>query len=104
TGRQRRLVWRSAALAAGLVALGLSLPRSFAVDRSSRAVGFELEFRIGNYLGGAAEFLEAFKGKHLLDSLFPGYETRDPDRVFMGSALVFVHYSAMNSDQQARPN
>jgi hypothetical protein len=93
--REPRGLWQAGALVAAIVAVGLSLPTTFAVDRSSRRIGAEIDFRIGDYLGGPGAFHQAFEGKRLIESLFPGFERAQPDRELMSSPLMFVHYSAL---------
>lgn len=93
--RSRLAPWRVTALAAVVVAFALSLPASFAVDRSSRRIAREIDFRVGDYLGSPNGFQSAFNGKKLVEALFPSYEHAQPERQFMSSPLVFVHYATM---------
>lgn len=103
-GRPRQSAWHLGASAAAVVALALSAPRSFAVDRSSREIASRLDYRIGDYRDGPLGFRQAFAGKDLLEFVFPPYDSLDPERRFISAPLMFVHYATAPSEVQREPN
>jgi hypothetical protein len=95
----------AAAVTGAFVAIVLSLPRSFGVDRSMRVIGAETDYRIGAYGGTFAEYREAFEGRRVLDSLFPTWQTgTDPAHERIGHAWVQVHYARHGEGDLAPPN
>lgn len=88
--RQRALVALGVAVAAWS-----ALPNDFRVFRESRAVGQELDYRIGRYSGGYADYRTAFEGRTILDSLFAPY-WQDVDSLHERTAgpWVLIHYAA----------
>lgn len=92
---QPRRAWLTgAAYAAGALALWLSLPRSFAVDRSIRTIGRQTVWRVGNYRGSYDEYRAAFDHKNLLDTLFLPFNLNpDPARLRLGTPWAQIHYS-----------
>jgi hypothetical protein len=100
-----RSVWRAISAVGLGAALFLSLPQSFAVDRSSRALAADLDWRVGAYRAGFDGWRQAFEAKHLLESLFPSFETMtDPARIRTVPAWVLVHYAASAPADAARAN
>ena len=92
---QSRRGWLTgAAYAAAAVALWLSLPRTFAVDRSIRAIGRQTVWRVGDYDGAYQDYRAAFRHKNLLDTLFLPFNLNpDPSRNRLGTPWAQIHYS-----------
>ena len=90
--RQRTLVLSSVFIL-GLISLWLSLPSSWAIDRSGRQVGAKIEDRIGGYKLNEFNPKE-FRRAELLGSIFPlDWSPQVPNESYGGSPLVWNHYS-----------
>ncbi len=83
-----------AVIAGGLVALTLSLPRHFHIDRTMRRIGSATVYHIGEY--GSADFAAhraSYEGQELLHALFPAdRDVADPATEFVGG-LQLVYYA-----------
>lgn len=81
-------------MAAAALALWLSLPQSFDLDRTMRPIGDATVWNVGNYGGTYQEYREAFDHSPLLLNLFPPFwEVEDPGEEFIGSPWLQIRYS-----------
>ncbi len=96
-GRPRPFAWTIGGVSTALVALGLSLPSSFALDRSNRSIGPDVDFRIGDYANGWQGFSQAFAARALVLAIFPDDTGSDPARQFVGTPLLFMHYATIGA-------
>jgi hypothetical protein len=91
--------WRApAALLAASVSLMVSLPRSAALGRSTRAIGRTMSLRVGNIAGDRRAQRAAIAGA---SSLFPlEWEVQDPavERVGEPAALIYYAQSGRTPD------
>ena len=101
-----RRAWLTAAAgAAAALALWLSLPRTFAVDRSIRALGRQTVWRVGAYDGRYADYRAAFDHKNLLDTLFvPFGRNPDPASQRLGAPWAQIHYSRRPAEADSLTN
>jgi hypothetical protein len=84
----------AAALAAAL-SLVISLPRSFPLDRSIRALGKATDVRVGNLNGDWPAYRQALHGRIGLSSLFhPEWEVANPARERVGAPLGMLYYAS----------
>lgn len=84
-----------AAALAGALSLVLSLPRSFALDRSTRAIGRATDVRVGNLNGDWAAYTEALHARVGVRSLFrPEWEVADASRERVGDAMGVLYYAS----------
>jgi hypothetical protein len=83
-----------AAAVAAAASLVLSLPRSFAVDRTMRAIGRATDYRLGDYLGDWAASRAALRNRRALRLLFrPEWEVADPSRELVSAPIGIVYYA-----------
>jgi hypothetical protein len=88
---QRRKVLLLATAITGIVALVISLPKSFAPDTNARMIGTFVDNRIQGYKSLNPE---VFKGSDILHNIFPyGWDPRVPKESYGGSPLVLNYYS-----------
>ena len=94
-----------ATLAAGLLALMLSLPRHFEVDRTMRRIGSTMAYRIGSY--GSKDFAahrHSYEGRTLLAALFPlGWDVADPAAELV-AGIELVYYAEPSIGRGAATN
>jgi hypothetical protein len=84
-----------AAAVAAAASLLLSLPRSFAVDRSVREVGRATEIRVGDLDGGWQAYREALRARRGVRSLFRAeWEVADAARELVAAPLGVLYYAA----------
>ena len=113
--QSRKPVIVSITIAAACVAMFMVQPRCYVIDRTMQIIGQATSYEIGDYNGKYASYLEAFKQKGLLDSLFrPWYYVEDHSAELIGSSWVLIRYAAQRnssttnyivrpSDQQPPP-
>jgi hypothetical protein len=94
----------AATIAAGL-ALVLSMPRSFGLDRSMRAIGMATDVQVGNLNGDWTEHGQALSARYGVRFLFPpGWEVPDPSRNRVGSQLGLIYYASRTGPDADAPN
>lgn len=83
-----------AAAVAAALALVLSLPRSFALDRPTREIGRATEVRVGNLNGDWSAYRDALHARLGVRALFrPEWEVPDAARERVGDALGVLYYA-----------
>jgi hypothetical protein len=87
----RRASLPAAALAA-IVALWLSLPRHFEINRTVRAIGHKTAFRVGNY--STDHGAQIGRAKLLSKLIRPDWEVEDPARELVSGFASIIYYSA----------
>lgn len=86
----------------GALALWLSLPRSFEINRTMRGIGYMTEYTLGDYSGDYAGYREAHERSGILYALFnPHWIVADPAREFIGSPFLQIHYASRKPNSRA---
>lgn len=99
TGRPRRVVVAATTVSA-VVALVLSIPRAPGPYLAPRAIGAEIEDRIGGYDRMASE---QFRASTLLRHVIPyDWDSRVPEAALGTSPLVLNHYAHRDSSERRR--
>jgi hypothetical protein len=84
-----------AAVVAGALSLVLSLPRSTAMERSTRAIGQVTEIRVGNLNGEWPAYRAALDARRGVGQFFPReWDEADPARERVGGLLGVLYYSS----------
>jgi hypothetical protein len=88
---QNRHVPALVMLATGALALGISLPRHFEIDRTMRYIGQKIDLRIGDY---ETDFREQVRHADLLlDIVPPDWEVEDPDQELISGYCSVIYYA-----------
>jgi hypothetical protein len=83
-----------AAVVAGALSLVLSLPRSTAIERSTRAIGRATEIRVGDLNGDWPAYRDALDARRGIRLLFRAeWDVADPSRERAGSELGVLYYA-----------
>lgn len=84
---------RGVALVGCVAGLGLSVPHSLPVDRSTRAIGSRMAFEVGAYGDSPAGDSMALVGRYAVFDLFPPTWDVEPANVHVGASMPFLYYS-----------
>lgn len=95
---------RNVLVAVGIfVAVVLSRPRSFEINRTMREIGATASYQIGGYGPSRDDYREAIAGAHLTSSLFlPTWDVADPATEVVGGAQLWF-YSARKEPSSGEP-